>query len=573
MTNEEIAHVLRNMADLLEMKGEQRYKVVAYQKAARAIEYVSGDLREISEEGNLAEIQGIGKSLAAKIDEMLATGRLEQYERMVAEMPDGVLRILDVPGIGPKMAYRIASELGVSTLEGLENAIHAGRLEELPRMGKKTGDNILRHIRSDRTKDNRILLGKALPIAEEVCDALRPLVPNITPGGSVRRLEETVGDIDILGTSDRPEKVIDAFVGLPSVTEILARGPTKASVVLNDSLQVDLRIVAHDAFGNLLQHFTGSKEHNVLFRERARRMGLSVSEYGITDLDTGKVEKYATEDEIYARLDLPYIPPEIRWGKDEIELAEQGRLPELIEVDDLRGDLHCHSEWSDGRDALEALRDAADALGYDYLAVTDHSSGRGIANGLTEERLLEQIELIRRIGASKKPGVRLLAGTEVDIRADGSLDYPDEILERLDVVVASIHSGMHQDRERMTKRIVKAMENPNVDIIGHPTARVIGERPAIDVDIEAVLEAARRTGTAIEINASPHRLDLRDVWVRRAAELGVPLVISSDSHATAHLSGLRFGVNVARRGMCQRQDVLNTRPLPEFLASLKGGAA
>ena len=573
MTNEEIAHVLRNMADLLEMKGVERFKVVAYQKAARAIEYVSGDLREISEEGNLAKIPGIGKSIAAKVGEMLATGRLEQYEQMVAEMPDGVLRILDVPGIGPKMAYRIAGELGVSTLEGLENAILAGGLEALPRMGKKTGENILRHIRSDHTKDNRILLGKALPIAEEVCDALRPLVPNITPGGSVRRLEETVGDIDILGTSERPDAAIETFVALPSVTEVLARGPTKASVVLNDSLQVDLRIVEDEAFGNLLQHFTGSKEHNVLFRERARRMGLSVSEYGITDLETGKVEKFATEDEIYARLDLPYIPPEIRWGKDEIELAERGRLPELIDAEDLRGDLHCHSEWSDGRDSLEALREAADALGYDYLAVTDHSSGRGIANGLTDERLLEQIELVRGIGSSKRRGVRLLTGTEVDIRSNGSLDYPDELLARLDVVVASIHSAMHQDRERMTRRIIKAMENPHVDILGHPTARVIGERPAVDVDMEAVLDAARRTGTAIEINASPHRLDLRDVWVRRATELGAPLVISSDSHATAHLSGLRFGVNVARRGMCQRRDVLNTRPLPEFLASLKERAA
>ena len=570
VNNEQISAVLSQMADLLEMKGEERFKVVAYQKAARAVGYLSRDLSEFDEEGALEEIPGVGKAIAAKIHDLLESGRLRQYEELLAELPDGVLRIVEVPGVGPKTAYRICQELGVSTVEGLEKAILEGRLDKLPRMGAKTGENILRHIRSYRSKDDRIPLGRALPIAEAVCAAVRPYVSNVTAGGSLRRLEETVGDIDILGTADDPRGALEAFVKLPFVTRVLAQGPTKASVIVHDAIQVDFRIVEHDAFGNLLQHFTGDKEHNVLLRERARRMGLSVSEYGITDMATGKVEKFTTEEEVYARLGLPSIPPELRWGLDEIELAEQGGLPELLETKDLQGDLHCHTDWSDGRDPLEAVAQRAAEMGYRYLAITDHSSGRGIANGLTEERLLHQIEIIAGINGGAANGFRLLTGSEVDIRADGSMDFSDELLARLDVVVGSIHSSFTQDRESMTARIIKAMENPHVDIIGHPSARLIGERPPIDVDIEAVLQAARRTGTAMEINASPSRLDLKDTFVRRARELGVKLVISSDSHSVGHLKGLRFGIGVARRGMCEGKDILNTRPLDEFLAALKG---
>ncbi len=559
------------MADLLEMKGEQRFKVVAYQKAARAIGHLSRDLREFAEEGELEQIPGIGKSIAAKIQELVETGQLRQYEELRAEMPEGVLRIANIPGIGPKSAYLICQELGVSTVEGLEKAILQGRLETLPRMGKKTGENILQHIHSFTSRDGRIPLGKALPIAEAVCASIRPYVKNVTAGGSLRRLEETVGDIDILGTSDDPKAALDAFINLPFITRVLAHGPTKAAGIVYDEVQVDFRIVEHDAYGDLLQHFTGSKEHNVLLRERARKMGLSVSEYGITDIATGNREQFATEEEVYARLGLPYIPPEIRWGLDEIDLAERGRLPALVEGTDIKGDLHCHSEWSDGRDPLEALADRAQEIGYPYLAITDHSYGRGIANGLSEERVLQQIETISRINGGFHNGFRLLTGTEVDIRADGSLDFSDEVLARLDVVVASLHSGLSQDRERITARVIKAMENPHVDIIGHLTGRLIGERPPVDFDMEEVLLAAKRTGTAMEINASPLRLDLKDTSVRRARELGIKLVISSDAHAASHLDGLRLGVGVARRGMCRTEDILNTRPVEDFLALLKNG--
>ena len=569
MNNDQVSEILSQMADLLEMKGEERFKVVAYQKAARAIGHLSRDLREFAQEGDLEQIPGIGKSIAAKVHELLETGQLRQYDEMRAELPEGVLRIADVPGIGPKTAYRICQELGVSTVEGLEKAILQGRLEELPRMGKKTGENILRHIRGYRSKDGRIPLGKALPVAEAVCAAVRPYVKNVTAGGSLRRLEETVGDIDILGTADDPPAALEAFVKLPFVTEVLARGPTKASAIVYDSVQVDFRIVEHEAYGNLLQHFTGSKEHNVLLRERARRMGLSVSEYGVTEVATGRVQKFRTEEEVYACMGLPYIPPELRWGLEEIDLAEHGGLPHLVEPGDLKGDLHCHSDWSDGRDPLEAVAEKAQEMGYPYLAITDHSYGRGIANGLSEERLLHQVEVIGDLNRAFKSGFRLLTGSEVDIRSDGSLDFADELLARLDVVVASLHSALSQDRERMTARLIRAMENPHVDIIGHLTGRLIGERPPIDVDMEAVLEAALRTGTAIEINASPSRLDLKDIFVRRARELGVKLVISSDSHSVAHLEGLRFGVGVARRGMCEAGEILNTRPLDELLASLK----
>lgn len=572
MNNEQIAGVLRQMADLLEMKGEVRFKVVAFQKVARAVAYATDDVEQLASEGRLKEIPGVGKGIASKIDELLSTGRIEEHDRLVADLPDGVLRMLDVSGIGPKTAYRICDELGVSTLEGLQNAILAGRLEVLPGMGKKTAENILRRLRRPIAKDGRILLGKALPIAERVCEAMRPLVPNVTEAGSLRRLEETVGDIDILGTSDDPAGAIEAFVLLPFVDEVLAHGPTKASVIVDDAYQVDLRIVEHESFGNLLQHFSGSKEHNVILRERARRMGLSVNEYGITDLATGKVERHTTEEEVYQRLGLPWIPPELRWGTDEIELAEQGRLPTLVALGDLKGDLHCHSEWSDGRDSLETVREQARAQGYDYLAITDHSSGRGVANGLTADRLMDQIERVHDLDRKADDGFRLLAGSEVDIRADGSLDFPDEALERLDVVVASIHSAMTQDRERMTARIITAMENPHVHVIGHLTARRIGDRPPVELDIDAILAAAQRTGTAIEINASPERLDLKDTYVRRARKLGVRLVVSSDAHSVSHLPGLRFGVGVARRGMCEAGDILNTRPLLELLAALKGSA-
>lgn len=570
MNNAEVAEVLDRMADLLEIKGEPRYKVVAYQKAARGVAYSEIDVHDLAATGALTGVPGVGKSLARKITELVETGRLREYEELQGDLPDGVLRILGVPGIGPKLAYRIGADLGVTTLEGLEKAIHDGRFEMLPGVGKKTGENILRSLETRRSKDNRILLGKALPLADEICETLRPIAPNATPAGSLRRREETVGDIDIIAACPDPARAVEAFTALPFVTETLARGPTKATVIVRGDLQVDLRIVEEACFGNLLQHFTGSKEHNVLLRERAKRMGLSVSEYGIKHLDTGRVEQFRTEEEVYGRLGLAWMPPEVRWGQGEIAVAEAGEFPTLIETKDLRGDLHGHTDWSDGRAVITEMRERAKGLGYEYSAVTDHSIGRGIANGLSEERLREQMAIVRAANEEADDGFTLLTGTEVDIRADGTLDFSDEMLADLDLVVASIHSAMGQDEATMTRRVIRAMENPHVDIIGHLSSRLIGERRPVDLDMEAVLEAAVQTGTALEINATPSRLDLRDVYVRRARELGVKLVISTDAHATHHLDGIRFGVDVARRGMCGAEDILNTKPLAEFRAALKG---
>ena len=569
MNNADVAEVLDRMADLLDIKGEPRYKVVAYQKAARGVAYSEIDVHDLAAAGALTGLPGVGKSLARKITELVETGRLREYEDLQGDLPDGVLRILDVPGIGPKLAYKIGVDLGVTTLEALEKAIHDGRFEALPGVGRKTGENILRSIETRRSKDDRILLGKALPLADEICAALRPIAPNATPAGSLRRREETVGDIDIIAACPDPARAVEVFTGLPFVTETRARGPTKAAVIVRGDLRVDFRVVEEESFGNLLQHFTGSKEHNVLLRERAKRMGLSVSEYGIKHLDTGEVERFRTEEEVYARLGLAWMPPEVRWGRGEIAAAETGDFPKLIEKSDLKGDLHGHTDWSDGRAAIVEMREKAKALGYEYSAITDHSIGRGIANGLSEERLREQVAIVHATNEAADDGFTLLTGTEVDIRADGTLDFSDALLGELDVVVASIHSAMGQDEATMTRRVIRAMENPHVDIIGHLSSRLIGERRPVDLDMEAALEAAARTGTAIEINATPSRLDLRDVYVRRARELGVKLVISTDAHATGHLDGVGFGIDVARRGMCAPGDILNTRPLSEFRATLK----
>jgi DNA polymerase (family 10) len=371
-----------------------------------------------------------------------------------------------------------------------------------------------------------------------------------------------------MGTADNPEEVINAFVNLPQVREVLAKGPTKASVILPGGLQADLRMVEHDSFGSLLQYFTGSKQHNIALRTKEQKRGLKLSEYGITDTRTNKLEKFATEEAFYRRLGLQYIPPEIREDQGEIELAEKGKVPKLVELSDIKGDIHVHTDWSDGHDSIEAMAQAAKALSYQYLAITDHSAGRGIAHGLNEERLRQQIDEIKRLNQQLK-GVRLLTGIEVDIRADGSIDLPDGLLADLDIVIAAIHSAMTQSEEQTTRRILGAIENPHVDAIAHPTCRLLGEREPVAVDLEAVFRAAVKYNKALEINAMPSRLDLKDIHVYRARELGVKLIMGTDAHSTAHLGFMRFGVGVARRGWCQPKDILNTRPLEEILAFLR----
>jgi len=572
MNNAAIAKVLQDIADLLELKGESAFKVRAYQRGARAVENLTVEAERLAKEGKLRQVPGIGQSIGEKVQELIATGRCQYYEDLRAEFPAGVTALMDVPGIGPRTAARLAKELNITDLGELEDALLSGQVATLPRMGEKTAENILRHLQAFRRKDMRIPIGEALPIVEEIISALSKHsgVSNLTPAGSLRRFRETVGDIDLMGTASAAdaEGVIKAFVGLPQVKEVLVKGPQKASVIVQSDLQVDLRLLEEENFGSLLQYFTGSKDHNIALRERSLKRGLSLSEYGITNVKTGELEKYRNEEDFYKRLGLQYIPPEIRETRGEIELAERGRLPTLIELGDIKGDLHVHTDWSDGRDSIEEMVRAAKARGYEYIAITDHSAGRGIARGLNEERLRQQVQEIREAEA-KVGGIRAFAGQEVDIRSDGTLDLSDELMSELDVVVASVHSAMGQDEAKMTERIIRALENPHVDILGHPTCRLLGQREPVAVDMEAVFQAALATDTALEINAWPYRLDLKDLHVFRARELGVKIVICTDSHKTEHLDVIRFGVGVARRGWCEAKDIMNTRPLAEVEAFLR----
>jgi DNA polymerase (family 10) len=570
MKNSEVAKVFQDIADLLELKGENVFKIRAYQKAARAIEYHPRELEAMLAEGeDLQSISGVGEAIAKKAAELMTTGKLGYYENLKTEFPEGITNLLDVPGIGPKTANKLSSELGISSVDELEHAIKDGRVAELFRLGEKTADNILRQIQALRRKDQRIPIGEALPIVEEIMAALRPIsgVKNLTPAGSLRRFQETVGDIDLMGTADEPKEVIDAFVALPLVRQVLAQGSTKASVIVSGGLQVDLRMVEHDSFGSLLQYFTGSKQHNISLREKWRKQGLKLSEYGITVVATGKLEKFATEEEFYHRLGLQYIPPEIRQAQGEIEKAERGAIPKLVQLSDIKGDLHTHTEWSDGHDSIEELARAAQDMGRQYMAITEHSAGRGIAHGLDVERLGEQVAEIKALN-ERLSGICVLTGTEVDIRADGSLDLPHEILAELDIVTAAVHSAMNQTEEKMTRRVIRAIENPDVDMIAHPTCRLIGEREPVIIDLEAVFRAAARYNKILEINAMPDRLDLKDTHAFRARELGVKLAIGTDAHSIAHLGLMRFGVGVARRAWCEPQHILNTLPLEELLAIL-----
>jgi len=570
-TNEQIAELFENMGSLLEMKGDTIFKIRAYQRAARTIEQLSSPLAQAVENGeDLTKIPGVGKAISEKIVEFIGTGQVAAYQRLLEELPPGVLDLKDIPGIGPKTAVAIGVELGISTVEGVAEAAADGRLAGLPRMGQKAADSILRHIEAFQAIGSRTPIGRALPIAEEVIAALRKQCPEIGPlfpAGSLRRWEETIGDIDLIGTAPDPEAVGDALVALPMVKDVLVHGPKKTSVVVESGMQIDLRIGEPGTFGALLQYFTGSQQHNIRLRDYANRKGLSLNEYGITNTETGEVEEFADEEGFYARLGLPWMPPELRTGVYELDAGLADSLPRLIEATDLKGDLHLHSEWSDGNDPIELMIEAAVSQGYEYMALTDHSASLGVANGLTNERLESQISLLRSM--QKNYDITILCGSECDIRANGDMDYPDEILAQLDWVVASVHSAMGQDQATMTARMIKAMEHPSVTIIGHLTTRLLGQREPVEFDLEAVLQAARDTGTALEINASPERLDLKDTHAYRARELGVPLVINTDSHHHTHLDKRRFGVAVARRAWCRPEDILNTMSREEFLEVIR----
>lgn len=569
MRNTELARTFQEIADILEIKGENIFKVRAYQKAARTIEHWPQELEMVLKEDKLQEIPGVGEAIAKKITELLATGKLQYYEELKADMPEGVTELLKVPGIGPKTAWKLVTELRIKNLEELEKAIADGKVAQLFRMGDKTAENILNSLQAMRRKDRRISLGQARPIVEEIASSLKSIsgLKSLTAAGSLRRLQETVGDIDLMGTADDPVRVIDAFVKLPQVKEVLAKGTTKASVILSGGLQVDLRMVDHKQFGSLLQYFTGSKQHNIVLRERAHRMGLKISEYGIQRLNSEELETFADEESFYRRMGLQYIPPELREDRGEIELAEKNALPSLVELADIKGDLHVHTDWSDGHASIGEMALEARKRGYEYIAITDHAAGLGVAHGLSPERLQEQIAEIKKLNREMGK-FRIMTGMEVDIKADGTLDMPDDILAQLDVVVASVHSAMNQDEDRMTARVLKALSNLHLDILAHPTARLLGEREPIRVRMEDILKAARKNRKALEINAMPDRLDLKDVHIIRAREIGVKLVLSTDSHNPSHLGLMYFGIGMARRGWCKAEDILNSRSLEEFLSLL-----
>jgi DNA polymerase (family 10) len=570
MKNTAIAKVFSDIADLLELKGENQFKIRAYQKAVRAIEHYPKEIRIMVDEGeDLKSIPGVGDAIAKKTTELVKTGKLEYYEKLKAAFPEGITNLLDIPGVGPKTANKLCSELGITSVDSLEQAIKDGSVARLFRLGEKTANNILQQIEASRRKDQRIPIGEALPTVEEILSALNsvPGVRNLTYAGSLRRFRETLGDIDLMGTAENPQKVMDTFVSLPIVGQVLVQGPTKSSVIVSGGLQVDLRMVEHEAFGSLLQYFTGSKQHNISLRERGRRQGLKLSEYGITDITTDKLEKFADEENFYRRLGLQHIPPELREAQGEIERAEQGAIPKLVELSDIKGDLHIHTDWSDGHNSIEEMALAAKKLGYQYIAITDHSGGRGIAHGLDIERLRKQIEEIKKVNEHLN-GIQVFSGIEVDIRADGSLDLPHTILAELDIVIAAVHSAMNQNEEKMTRRVLSAVDNPDVDIIAHPTCRLLPAREPIAIDLEAVLRTAAKNNKIMEINAMPDRLDLNDVHASRARELGVKLAIGTDAHDVSHLDFMRFGVGVARRAWCEPQHILNTLPLADILTIL-----
>ena len=568
MTNKEIADIFYQLADMLEIKGDIRYKIIAYRKAADGIAHETQDLAELRRQGKLRHIPGIGEKIEAKIGELLDTGKLRLYEELKQEIPDGVLLLLSVPDVGPKTAWLIYQKLGIHSIPDLEQAARAGKLRTLPGLAAKSEERILHGIEALHRRSPRIPLGVALPVAQELVAGLAacPQARQVIAVGSLRRRQATVGDLDIMAASSQPQAVVDCFVGLPLVGEVVSHGDTKATVILKDGVQADLMVLPAERYGSLLQHFTGSKEHNVHLRELALNKGLSFSEYGYIRRDGSPVLCPAEED-VYRTIGLPWIPPELREDSGEFEAAKAGRLPRLVDLADLKGDLHCHSNWSDGAASIEEMAQAARGRGYAYIAITDHSKSLGIAHGLDEERLRERQKEIDAVNARLAP-FRVLSGVEVDIKADATLDLPDAVLAQLDIVVASIHSGFRQDRQRMTQRIIAAMRNPHVDIIGHPTGILLGEREAYDVDFEALLAVAQETGTVLEVNAMPNRLDLDDVHVRRAVERGVKLAISTDAHRPDVLATIVLGLGMARRGWAEAGDVVNTWPLDRLRAQL-----
>jgi DNA polymerase (family 10) len=571
MDNRQIAAIFARMADILDIQGENPHRIMAYRRAAENIAALSRPLEEIWRAGELDSIPGIGKTLAEKIDELMRTGRLEAYEKLRAQVPDGVVEMLQVPDVGPRKAALFWKELGITSIAELEEAARAGKLRSLPGMGVRSEEKVLAGIEALKRRSGRIPLGTAWELARALLEPLRELpgVVQAASAGSLRRMRETVGDLDLLVAAEDPEPVMARFRSLPQVAEVLLSGTTKTSIRTHDGYQADLRVLPPARWGTALQYFTGSQAHNIRLRGLAQDRGLSLSEYAIKREDGTEI-LCATEEEVYAALGLPLIPPELREDRGEIEAALAGRLPDLLELSDLQGDFQFHTTLSDGRASLWEMAQAARAAGLKYAVVSDHSRGLGVAHGAGPEELRRQRAEVEEVNRRMGGTFRVLTGVEVEVRADGSLDLPDEVLAELDIVVAALHSGLRQPREQFTARAIAALRHPHVDILAHPTGRLLGQREGADVDMEAVLRAAAETGKAVEINAHPWRLDLNDVGIRRAIELGVLLAISSDSHDPEDFGLLHFGVAMARRGWASPAHILNTRSAEEVLAWASG---
>ncbi len=570
MKNEGIARIFNDIADLLEIKGENPFRIRAYRRAAQNLEALTKDVAETSK-GELLKIPGIGQDLAGKIEEYAKTGRLQFYEDLKKEVPEGLSVLLSIPSLGPKTAKLLFEKLKVKDIEALEQLAREHKLIGLPGIKEKTEENILKGIEMLKRGMERQPLGKVLPLANDILQHLKSKAPvkKLSIAGSIRRWKDTIKDIDILATSHDPKAVMKAFVHLPHVKDVLMHGPTKSSVITHEGLQVDLRVVEEDSFGAALAYFTGSKAHNIRLREMAMKSGLKINEYGIfREKDDEKLGGKEEED-VYRILGLPYISPELREDTGEVEAAMAGRLPKLVELKDIKGDLHVHSKWSDGSHDFDELINEAKKRGYEYIAITDHSKGLSIARGLSAERLMEEKKEIDAVNKRLR-GFRLIAGIEVDIRSDGNMDLPDDVLKEMEIVVASIHSGFRQSKEQITKRLESAMRNPYVSIIAHPTGRLIGERDPYDVDLNKILKVAKETGTAVEINAYPLRLDLNDVYVKMAKEVGVLIVISTDTHIVNQFDYMAYGISIARRGWLEKKDVLNTLGYNSLIKTLKG---
>lgn len=581
--NAEIARLLSEMADLLEIRGANPFRIRAYRNVVRTVENQSAPLaRQIAEGADLTELPGIGKDMAGHIQQIVETGSLAPRDELLAEIPAGLLDLVHLPNVGPKRAKKLWEELGVSSVDELEAAAEADKVAAVEGFGATSQAKILRGIQELREHRSRIRLDEADRRVEPLLDYLRGFdgLEQLEVAGSYRRRQETVGDLDVLAVApdDRAAALIERFTEYPQVQQVLMAGDTRASVDLTGGLQVDLRVVTAESYGAALVYFTGSKEHNVKLRQRAVRRGLKVSEYGV--FEVGKNQKETDEDprsgkrvagreeaEVYDAVGLPWIAPELREDRGEIEAADRGELPDLITLDDLRGDLQMHSTWSDGKASIEEMLEACAARGYEYFALTDHSKALGMTNGLDAERLREQWKEIEEVTA-RHPEIRLLRSLEVDILADGTLDLEDEMLEQLDVVVISVHSRFELPVGEQTVRILKAIEHPSADILAHPTGRLLGKRKPFDFDLDEVLHACKEHRVAVELNAHPERLDLKDTHLMRARELGVPVVISTDAHHPAHLGLMPYGVEQARRAWLEPRHVLNTRPLPELLATL-----